>query len=192
MKLKNIDLLKTSLNYLHVSELKEFCEKLTLFTKGKKPSLIARILHFLTNGEKLESPLYPANSLAKNKKIYELKKDAIMLKGAYKNDLKTRIFFKNLIGPHFHFTAFGIDWLEEKWLAGTPPTYQEFANMWKHEYEFRKVNGSTPKEEWAYINFVKNYVSKNTKAGRKEILEKWELERLKHKNLAIKILAEFL
>ena len=35
-----------------------------------------------------------------------------------------------------------------------PPTYQEFADMWGKEYEFRKTYGSTLKEEWAVLSHL--------------------------------------
>jgi hypothetical protein len=103
---------------LHVSELKSYCEKFGLSTKGKKSALISRIVHFIKTGERTEIPGYPAVSCARRHKSHELEPDAVMLKGAYKNDLKTLIFFKKLIGEHFHFTAFGIGWLEERWMQG--------------------------------------------------------------------------
>jgi hypothetical protein len=149
--------LEKSLNYLHVAELKDYCNHFNLSIRGKKNALILRIIHFLKTGEKIDVPKYSTVSCAKVRQIIELKPSALMLKGSYKNDLKTRLFFRRLIGDYFHFTAFGIDWLEELWMQGKPPTYQEFADMWKQEYAFRKKNGSTPKAEWAYINLVKRY-----------------------------------
>jgi hypothetical protein len=115
-----------------------------------------------------------------------------MLKGGYKNDLKTRIFFREIIGQHFHFTAFGIDWLESRWMDGNPPTYQEFADMWSKEYEFRTAYGSAPKAEWAYINFVKMHSNENPNASRNEILSSWEIERTKHKELVDKFFKGYL
>ena len=156
--------------------------------KGKKIDLINRIIHLLKTGEKINLAKYPASSMSKDQNNNVLSTNALMLKGAYKNDLKTRLFFKEIIGQHFHFTAFGIDWLESRWMAGNPPTYQEFADMWSKEYEVRKTYGSTPKEEWAYINFVKRYLNENPHASRNEILNGWELEREKHKEFIGKFL----
>ncbi len=178
---KNLVQLQNSMNYLHVSELKAYCEKLGLSLKGKKFTLIYRILHFLKTGEKIELAKYPSTSLSKSNKDYTPKPSDLILKGLYKNDLKTRLFFKAIIGQHFHFTAFGVDWLEQRWMDGAPPTYQEFADMWRKEYEIRKTNGSSPKAEWAYITFVKNYLNTHTQASRNEMLKQWEIERLKHK-----------
>ena len=175
--------LQRSLNYLHVDELKTYCKKLELSQKGTKPTLTSRIMHFLKTGEKTETPSYPAVSCAKGRNIPEIKCESLMLKGGYKIDLKTRIFFKSLIGDYFHFTAFGIDWLKEQWMKGKPPTYKKFADMWKKEYAYRQENGSSPKTEWAYIIFVKEYTKNNPHANTKEILSNWQTERLNNKEL---------
>jgi len=190
MNNNNISLapLQESLNYLHIKELRDYCASLLLSTKGTKSTLIARIIHFLKTGEKIEVPKYPAISCAKGNKTFTPQPDSLMLKGLYKNDLKTRIFFKNLIGEYFHFTAFGIDWLEERWMEGKPPTYLEFAAMWQKEYAYRKENGSTPKDEWAYINFVQRYLLENPKASKDNILKNWDIERKRHKNLVEKFI----
>jgi hypothetical protein len=97
-----------------------------------------------------------------------------MLKGSYKNDVRTRAFFKLLIGPHFHFTAFGIDWLNERWQAGNPPTYQEFANYWVSEVEKRKDKRPEPKKEWAYINFLQQAQRLMFHASKEELLAAWK------------------
>ncbi len=188
MSLSNIDhyQLHASLHYLHVSELKTCCENLNLSAKGKKIYFINRIMHFLKTGEKINLSGYPAISVSKKRNNVVLSPDTLMLKGTYKNDLKTRLFFKELIGQHFHFTAFGIDWLESRWMEGNPPTYQDFADMWSKEYKFRKTYGSAPKAEWAYINFVKMYLNDNPNASRNEILSSWEFERTKNKELVDK------
>lgn len=170
-------MLRESLNFLHVVELKEICAKLALSEQGKKVTLIQRVAIFIETGNKMTSPNYPAVSCAKPKTKYELDENSLMLKGAYKNDLKTRLFFKKLIGEYFHFTAFGIDWLELRWLEGKPPTYKEFAQMWKLEYERRKQNPAPPKLEWAYINFLQDHPN----FSRTEVLAAWEKTRRQHK-----------
>lgn len=101
----NLTTLQESLNYLHVGELKDYCSLLLLSTKGKKLAIIARIIHFLKTGEKIEVQKYPAVSCARASKTVTLQPDGLMLKGSYKNDLKTRLFFKNLMGV-FSFHRF--------------------------------------------------------------------------------------
>lgn len=55
--------------------------------------------------------------------------------------------------------------------------------MWQKEYAFRKEHGSTPKDEWAYINFVQRYLKANPDAKQKDILKHWGLERQQQKAL---------
>ena len=179
--------LKESLHFLHMEELKNLANRLSLLDKGKKLELITRIVHFLQTGEKLLTPKFPAISCAKDKNI-PLLTSGLMLKGAYKNDLKTRLFFKALIGDYFHFTAFGIDWLNERWMEGKPPTYQEFADMWKLEYQRRKEDPVAPKAEWAYINFLQDFYSKYPDFSHKNATKAWDQEREKHKNYVEEIL----
>lgn len=172
-----------SLLFLHVEELRELATQLNIPARGKKIILITRIIHFLTTGEIITQPPYPKFSCPQRGSVYPLVPTTLMLKGAYKNDLETRLFFKKLIGEHFHFTAFGIDWLEEQWRAGNPPTYEAFARMWQDEYKRRKVNPAAPKEEWAYINFTQRYLVDNPDATPQAIRAAWKQERLKHKKL---------
>ena len=173
--------LKESLMFLHVSELKEIAIRLDLSDKGNKMAIVIRILHFVNTGQKLILPKFPEKSCAKRRSSYPLGENEFMLKGSYRNDLKTRQFFKQLIGAHFYFTAFGIDWLNEKWMEGNPPTYNEFAIMWQEEYQKRKKMPNAPKEEWAYINFVQKYLLNSPNTPRELINNAWECERQKHK-----------
>ncbi len=191
---KKIDVtnLRKSLMFYHVKELRELAVRLSLVDRGNKKMIILRICHFLSTGEKLAVPKFPKESCAQRGKTYHLEQNALMLKGAYKNDLKTREFFKSFIGPHFHFTAFGIDWLNEKWLEGNPPTYLEFANMWEDEYRRRKENPASPKEEWAYINFVKKFLEVSPEATQSNIHKAWQKEREKQKAKANQLIENFL
>jgi hypothetical protein len=184
----SISSLKESLHYLHVHELRGLCTKLSLSTKGKKVNLIFRIIKFVETGEKLILPSYPSISCVKRNTAQELSLNSLILKGAYKNDLKTRMFFKELIGSHFHFTAFGIDWLENRWMAGDPPTFQEFAQMWQSEYIARKKAPAVPKAEWAYINFVQKYIEDNPDTTKEAILRNWNTKRHQHKNYVDKFM----
>lgn len=85
---------------------------------------------------------------------------------------------KSLVGNHFHFTAFGQDWIKERWLARKPPTYRQFADFWQKEYKARQKKPAAPKKEWAYINFTRALIQKNPNATRKEISAGWKKERL--------------
>ncbi len=191
MSQKNISELQTALHYLNMGELKDVCEHLHIPFSGKKGEVIRRILYFLKSGEILTSPLIPAVSKAKKGVAYPLSPKTLILLGSYKNDQNTRLFMQKLVGTHFHFTAFGQDWIKEQWLAGTPPTYQEFANFWQREYETRQKRTATPKKEWAYLNFIQHYLEKNPNAKRKEIADAWKKERLAQVKKAQKILRSY-
>lgn len=174
---KNLAELEEALNYMLMEELKEICESLNIPCSGKKGELIKRILHFVISGKILTPKGIPATSKAKKGEIYPLTFNTLILSGSYKNDLNTRLFMQKLVGKHFHFTAFGQDWIKEQWLAGTPPTYKEFAIFWQREYEARKKKTANPKKEWAYLNFIQSYLVKTPNAPRNEITDAWEKER---------------
>jgi hypothetical protein len=132
--------LENCIYYMKVHELREVCISLGLSETGTKVFLIKKILLFVETGKKIRDIEYPSISIynKKNKKLLEPFENFLMLKGEYKNDLKNRNFFKKTIGLHFHYTAFGIDWLEERWICGKPPTYREFSEMWQREYLLRQ------------------------------------------------------
>lgn len=169
-----------ALHYMNMSELKDICIQYGLPAEGKKVNRIERIIHYLKTGNILKMPAIPEVSKAKPKTSYPLKAETLILKGSFKNDLKTRKFFKSLIGEHFHYTAFGIDWIEEKWRKGKPPTYAEFAKFWQKEYLHRKNSKANPKREWAYLSFIQRYQAAHPQASKKEITEQWENVRLNH------------
>jgi hypothetical protein len=169
--------LNEGLHYLKMNELKDICTAYALPIKSKKSQLINAIMAFIKTGEILQLKQIPDISKTKKGMKNNLDAQALMLNGLYKNDAKTRAFFKSLMGKHFHFTAFGVDWLNERWLAGNPPTYQEFANFWQEEYDSRKKIKASPKKEWAYINFVQRFLESHPDASRAQVILAWENER---------------
>lgn len=177
-----------ALFYLSVSELKSLCTKLAIQPHGEKIDLIENIQQFITTGKPTTAPIMPSSSKAQSKKNYPLAPETLILYGNFKNDLKTRIFLKSLIGNHFHYTAFGIDWIKTHWLAGTPPTYQQFANYWQQEFSHRQIEKPAMKPEWAYLNFVDQYKKDLPYASKTETIYAWKIYREKQVNLVKKIL----
>lgn len=168
--------LSEALLFAKMAELQEMCALIYLPHAGTKNQLIDRIITFIDTGTILQPPRIPDISRAKAHAPQSLAPHALMLYGSYKNDLKTRTFFKQLIGPHFHFTAFGIDWLNDRWMAGAPPTYQEFADYWSAENDRRKKDPEDPKKEWRYIRFVQAMNTTHPDASSKEIMDAWKNE----------------
>jgi len=182
MNKSSVDQFKESLPFLHRAELRLICQRYTLSTSGTKPELLQRIVHFVETGREYEAKKVAAVSQAKRGAVPSLHPRSLILQGVYKNDLKTRLFFKKLIGEHFHFTAFGIDWVKSRWQEGKPPTYQEFAHMWEEEFKKRQQKKADPKNEWAYICFMQRFLKMNPQASRQELLKNWHEERGRHKN----------
>lgn len=172
---KEQETLFDALHYMKMAELKNACLSLALPEKGKKTELINRIMTFIETGRIITSPTLPASSRAKNYPIQPLAPASLMLYGEYKNDLKTRAFFQSLIGAQFHFTAYGIDWLNDRWLEGKPPTYQEFADYWTTETKQRKQVKAAPKDEWMFIRFMQSMEKTEPNASQKDLLEAWKL-----------------
>ncbi len=166
-----------ALNYMKMDEIKEFCHKHSIPVSGKKGAILERIKHFLVTGKILQPKELPEISKAKSGKKYPLHAETPILSGSYKNDTATRNFLKKIIGDHFHFTAFGQDWILERWQKGKPPTYLEFANFWQKEYLKRKNSEANPKQEWAYLNFMRRFQKEFPEATKQDIAKKWEKRR---------------
>ena len=174
---QNRIVLNQSIFFFNMQELRRRCEGLRLPKAGVKISLISRIMTFLTTGDIVLEPEIPAASRAQKGETIIPAPKAKMLFGAYKNDAVTRAFFKKIIGEHFHYTAFGVDWLKERWLMGKPPTFGEFAKFWQEETLARKKNKAPLKKEWALLNFVLAYIKKFPQAEREEVTTAWKQER---------------
>lgn len=184
--------LSEALLFFNMKELPRFCEGLGLPSKGKKMILITRILTFIETGEIVREPKIPQVSCASKGEKYELRENAKMLHGSFKNDAATRAFFKKLVGAHFHYTVFGLDWLQERWLAGKPPTYAEFATFWQEEYLARKKHKSEMKREWALLHFVRFFLEKYPNAEREDVVLAWKQERSRQVSIGEEILRKVL
>lgn len=175
-----IDQLRISLLYMNMTELRCVSRFFHLPPNDTKLNLIERILLYVSSGIRSEQPRIPDVSRGTSKKNEPLMPHQKMLYGIYKNDAKTRAFFKQILGEDFHFTAFGIDWLKDRWMKGNPPTYQEFADFWRAESQRRNVTKEQPKEEWAYFNFTQDFLRANPNASQAQIIAAWKSERKKH------------
>ena len=188
LNVKEQPILQDTLHYMKMSELKKGCQIFSLPDKGKKGVLIERIFTFITEGHITIAPKIPLSSLAKNYPKQAISTSSLMLYGSYKNDLKTKTFFKKLIGSYFHFTAFGSDWLNERWFQGNPPTYKEFANYWVTEVDRRKQIKPKPKDEWKYINFLQQMNKEYPLLSKKDLMNRWKTLRTQKAEEADKLL----
>lgn len=177
-----------ALHYMKMDELKSACITLNLPCKGKKAELINRIITFIKNGTIIMTPSIPASAQAKSYPRQSLTATSYMLYGSYKNDANTRNLFKKLIGQHFHFTAFGIDWLNDRWSQGLPPTYQEFADYWQQETDRRKNQKVAPKDEWAFINFLQRMQKEEPSARQEDLMHAWKELQSRQTTLAMQLI----
>ncbi len=165
------------LYYLSVGELKTVCMCLGLSKKGGKGDLIVRIMTFLKTKEVVDLTPFPESSCVEREKTYPLHPLTEIRFGNFKNDLRTRRFLKSMIGPHFHYTAAGIDWIKAQWRAGTPPTYAQYAAFWKADFNRKQEGISELKPEWAYLTFVRDYMAAHPDASKLEIDAAWDTTR---------------
>lgn len=190
LTLQEQNLLLDALHYMKMAELKAACLRLNLPNTGNKAFIISKIMLFVQTGQTKTEPKIPSQSMAKYQPFQSLSPTSLMLYGDYKNDLKRRDFFKLLIGPHFHFTAFGIDWLNARWLAGQPPTYQEFATYWVDQYQQRQLIQAPPKAEWAFIRFLQRILKEQPNVSKSAMLNTWKAEQARQSQLARALLAK--
>ncbi|NQZ01905.1 MAG: hypothetical protein HRT45_14675 [Bdellovibrionales bacterium] len=168
--------LRESIYYLNVSELRSILNFLELPTPGNKRTLIGRIL--------LHFNLAPDSDEDVPKKFEkyqgELSPDIYILPGFYSNGSLARARFKKIIGPHFSFTSYGMNWIRRKWLAKDYPTFDEFAEYWVSEFERRRSGGGYDSAKTnARVRFFRKHKGSNFSA---HMLEKmWQAERDTHK-----------
>jgi hypothetical protein len=188
MNKNDLETLTDAIHYMNMAELKAACARLGLSASGMKGNIIHRILHFAASGEALAPKHIPEASKAKRGQPQLFRPGSLILSGNYKNDEATRAFLKRLIGPHFHFTSFGQDFIKTRWMQGKPPTFREFADYWQRENEARKSKKASPKREWALLNFRQQYLAKNPNATNKEITAAWAKTRKEKLGVAAALL----
>ena len=169
--------MRNSLLFLIMSELRDICIKLNINSKGTKQALINNICYFKEHNKEAK-PITPIASVKNTAQQY-ITAENFMIKGIYKNSKCARLFFQKIIGEKFHFTAFGIDWLNDRCAANNSPTYKEFSDMWIEQINIKRQ----PKEEWQYIIYVQNFLINKPNATRDELLNGWQNERMKHKQI---------
>jgi hypothetical protein len=181
-----------ALNHMNMKELKDECRSLGIRPTGRKGDIINGILGFVRGTKKPTANSIPHNCQARPERGYPLKKQTLILCGSYKNNDATRDFLKILIGPHFHFTAFGQDWIRSRWAKGKPPTYAQFARAWQQEHlRRRSCKIARPKKEWAYLNFAQRFGKNNPAVDRSELASEWKKQRAAQAALAQRILGNF-
>lgn len=132
--------LQKSIYFLKIEELKSIAQKLELSSQGKKIDLINQIFQYFRIKEaslpEINSKLLPKKHKGK------VGSDTHIIPNEYTNGKKSRAIFKELIGDHFKFTSYGMDWIKLCWQHDIYPSYKDFATYWIKETARRKAGES--------------------------------------------------
>ncbi|MEM0911360.1 MAG: hypothetical protein AAGJ37_10325 [Pseudomonadota bacterium] len=191
-------ILEKAIYFLKVDELKHICGELECSASGQKQDIIDAILQAVKSApRKTKNVLSQPNALqsiqAKRRSDDQSRKDpdVFIIPGKYTNNRVQREKFKQLIGGHFSFTSFGMDWIKQQWEKGKYPSYDEFAAFWQAEYERRKKGGSfTSKATLQRVTFFREMKGKYPS---KTALESaWKEKREEQASIALSLLQSLL
>jgi hypothetical protein len=147
-------------------ELIKFCRNLTLSTQGSKVELTARVIAFLTSGEKKISVLKKAKQRDSEKA--PLTRHTVVIE--YKSDAVTRAFFCKEIGPNFRFNADVLTWIKTKLQHKIVLTYGDIIHEWERKEQLKKdpdYQRMIP-QQFQFNQFMKDWKDANAGQGAKE------------------------
>jgi len=159
--------------YWYLNELVAFCRQHGLATSGQKLDLVARIEGYLRGERDAETH----SERTRKRSAAAIRSGPITLDTAvtddYKCDAETRVFFKSMIGKHFHFTAHLQQFRREQQRMGVRLTYGDLVREWVAEYERRKDPNyrSSIARSWEYNQFVRDFMGDKPRNTGKEISE---------------------
>ena len=169
---KEIDIQDFQSYYWLKEELQSFCREHGMSASGSKIELSNRILIFLETG-KIETPIRKrASSKTKENEILSL--DTVITK-CHRCSQKARKFFKQEIGPHFHFSTYIQNYFKEN----VGKTYRDVVDAWNEE-EIRKKDPSYQTvlaPQFEYNQFIRDYFADLQNKGKKreEAIASWNM-----------------
>lgn len=169
---KQIDIQDFQSYYWLKEELQMFCREQGMSASGSKIELNNRILTFLQTG-KIETPTRKTKS-SQPKEDEILSLDTVITEG-HRCSQKAREFFKQEIGPHFHFSTYIQNYFKEN----VGKTYRDVIVAWKEE-EVRKKDPSYQKilaPQFEYNQFIRDYFADPQNKGKKreEAIASWNV-----------------
>src|SRR3989339_78665 len=171
---KNISFKDFNNWYFEKDELVSFCRDNGLKITGQKLDIKARVENFLKTGKSHQVPI------KNNKKTKEIKQTPPKsineeIPDNYTSSELYRKYFKSVIGPHFHFTAYMMKYMKE------PPkmTFKDYINEWIAEYERRKDKSYKPQimKSCEYNQYIRDFFSDNPTRKLKEAIQCWKYKR---------------
>ena len=135
------DLIAESIYYLKLDELRTLSRDLGLSDAGAKGILIQGILNQIGVHTEDGRAISKGRQTKFARYTGDLSPETHILPGFYTNGQAMRSRFTALVGPHFSFTNYGMEWIREQWISDRYPTYEEFASYWQGEHDRRKEGG---------------------------------------------------
>lgn len=181
----------SDLNYMHMEELVDFCNKhcLPCFIhqelpdgrlkktgdKDRKGIVIARIKRYLETGEDQKPTIFSKSVVSTAPLPNPLRKEQPVFYNQYKNrNPKILALLKSLTGNKFEYGAISQEVTRECWRKGKTPTYAEFAKLWQDACKAH----IEPNPEWAFL------ADRNRGTAEKN----WKKQRIKNANRGIAVL----
>ena len=184
------DALDEAIYFLKVPELRALSERAGLPVAGNKQALIDGLLS-LANGNpraRTSAPTELSPTEARHLRS-SYPADTHLVPGHYANNRVHRERFEALIGPHFSYTIYGMDWIRAQWAGGTCPTYAAFAAYWQAEFERRRAGGTfASKRTLQRVRFFR--ARGKSGLGKAELEAAWKAERARMAAAATALLDE--
>ena len=130
-------LLTEAIYFLKIDELKEIAGMLDVPPKGKKGDILNQIFAVFGIASDDFSVIDVFTLPAQHPS--DASPATHIMPQHYTNGKAARALFKDLIGPHFTFTGYGMEWIKACWAADIYPSYEAFAEFWRNETERRKT-----------------------------------------------------
>lgn len=169
---KHIDLKLFKSYYWLKTELVEFCRKNGLISFGSKTEISNRIEAFIKTGTKIKPTPKKKTGVKDSKTFITMTTPVIH----YKNDVATREFFVQQIGPHFRFNAYLREFRTKK--LKKVITYGDLVKGWL-EAEKLKKNSSQKKigKQFEYNQFIRDFFKNEKDKMLKEAIQAWKIVR---------------
>ncbi|GAA0778579.1 hypothetical protein E1180_19815 [Roseibium denhamense] len=192
MQNHDLETLEKAIYFLKVPELKELLAEAGFPPLGSKQEMVTALLAAVRGDLKAGATAKMSEAekaLRKSASNYDAKTQIVP--GVFTNNQAHRMILRGLIGSHFAYTTYGMDWIKAKWHEGICPSFEDFAAYWQGEYERRQNAGEfESKKTLQRVRFFRAMKDKGlTKA---ELEGAWAEERARQSVFARKLIAQAL
>lgn len=161
------------LNYYWLKEeLIAFCVQHKLPTQGGKIELVSRIEHFLKNKDNIPQKVQRKKTNQRDSTSDLTLKTVV---NCFKNDLKTRIFFIQHIGKHFHFNAYLREFAKDTFENKERLTYGDLIKGWIKYEELKKQKDFKTEisPQFEYMQFTRDFFANEKNKTRDDAIAAW-------------------